>query len=445
LGAAYRRGIVHRDIKPDNLYVCTEAEGPPTIKLLDFGISKMSLAGKVTDRMTRTGTVLGTPYYMAPEQAAGKSDVDHRADLYSMGVILYEAATGRVPFEGENYNQLILKIFTEPYPQPREVNPEIPPELERIIIRAMDRNRDARYPDAEAMIHDLVEILGPDGRQDWHLPAHTGAAVERLSRTPLASSALRPQTPALARATQTTGGAEEPDRKSRTGLYVGLGIGALVAIGVVVFLVVGGGGGGEANDPATKTAAAGEPAGGEDAGAVAPPEDVVEPADAAGAKTAESDAGAPEPPADVATGAVDPPETTSAVPPPPSEAVRIVVQGAPDGAEILWDGAVVPDVSFAVRRGEIGVVLEVRAEGFKPLRQLLVPSEDRVVSVDLERLPVRTTSGGGRPPGRDAGTVAPPPADAGGSSSGGIRTNFPGGDTPPARDAGGGGIRTSWP
>ena len=164
LGVAHQHGVVHRDLKPDNLYLTRVPGAVPRVKILDFGISKVTDPSRPEDRMTCTGAVLGTPYYMAPEQARGDRDVDHRLDLYALGVILYEAVTGQVPFTGDNYNQLLLKILTEKFPTPRQLDPTLPEALEAIILRALERDRTERYQTAQEMYDDIVPLLDGDAR-----------------------------------------------------------------------------------------------------------------------------------------------------------------------------------------------------------------------------------------------------------------------------------------
>ena len=110
LAAAHSAGIVHRDLKPDNIFILTQKAGQRDyVKIIDFGISKFSEQGAAS-RMTRTGALMGTPHYMAPEQATGSADVDRRTDIYAIGIILYEAVTGRLPFKAETFNQLLFEI-----------------------------------------------------------------------------------------------------------------------------------------------------------------------------------------------------------------------------------------------------------------------------------------------------------------------------------------------
>jgi hypothetical protein len=159
LDEAHRLGIVHRDVKPDNIHlVGTDAQ--PAAKLLDFGISRFSrLDSGASTMLTRTGAVLGTANYMAPEQARGDLDVDHRVDVFAAGAVLYEATTGVVAFDGVNYNQVMSRVLSGEYRKPSEVVPSFPPPLEAVICKALAPKRDDRYPTAAAMIDALVPLL----------------------------------------------------------------------------------------------------------------------------------------------------------------------------------------------------------------------------------------------------------------------------------------------
>src|SRR6478735_8578276 len=151
LAAAHGAGIIHRDLKPDNVYLLKTRGGKADfVKLLDFGISKFSqLSGDSGFSMTRTGAVMGTPYYMAPEQAKGSRDLDHRVDLYAAGVILYEAVTGEVPFNADTFNELLFKIVLEAAKPVEQVVPGLDPNFAALINKAMAREPSARFQSAQ--------------------------------------------------------------------------------------------------------------------------------------------------------------------------------------------------------------------------------------------------------------------------------------------------------
>jgi serine/threonine-protein kinase len=162
LVAAHEKGIVHRDIKPENVFLTQRVGCPPIVKLLDFGVSKMltPLEGAKEEDLdlTRTGMVMGTPYYMSPEQARGDRDLDVRVDLYACGVIFYEALTGRRPFTAPNYNALLLQILTSKPRPARELRPALPDEFDAVISKAMARNRENRYRTASAFQLELQAL-----------------------------------------------------------------------------------------------------------------------------------------------------------------------------------------------------------------------------------------------------------------------------------------------
>ena len=164
LAAAHELGIVHRDIKPDNILLA--GEGPTeTAKVLDFGIAKMreSALGDSGAIATRTGMVVGTPQYISPEQAMGRrgSELDGRADLYSLGVVLYEMVTGRLPFESDTAMGLILHHLQTPPPSPRELRPDlgIPDALSAVLLRALQKEPEKRFASAAEMAAALDEVL----------------------------------------------------------------------------------------------------------------------------------------------------------------------------------------------------------------------------------------------------------------------------------------------
>jgi serine/threonine-protein kinase len=190
LEAAHRNDIVHRDLKPDNIFVTAVGDRKDFVKLLDFGISKYLGPDAVT-RLTRTGLVPGTPLYMAPEQASGEKHLDHRADLYAVGVILYEAFTGELPFDGDSYNEILFKIAAKPFKNPRMINPDIPVAVEAVITKAMARNPKLRFADAAEMREALEQIDQAELASDLGRAARAGQPPSGMA-TENAPSATEP-------------------------------------------------------------------------------------------------------------------------------------------------------------------------------------------------------------------------------------------------------------
>jgi len=167
LGAAHAKGVVHRDVKPENVFLLRRGD-KDYVKVVDFGISKSLRQSDVGEddspRLTQTGMVLGTPLYMSPEQARGDEELDHRIDVYALGVIMYELATGRVPYTGTNYLSIISQVLNDDPIPPRELRPELSAEFEAIVLRAMDKDRAHRYATTEALIADVTALLDDPSR-----------------------------------------------------------------------------------------------------------------------------------------------------------------------------------------------------------------------------------------------------------------------------------------
>jgi tRNA A-37 threonylcarbamoyl transferase component Bud32 len=145
LDASHGHGIIHRDLKPENIFLVSRGGSRDFVKVLDFGLAKLTQGEEKVTHKTRTGSVMGTPYYMAPEQCEGKAEIDHRADIYSLGVLLFEMLTGKVPFGGEGYGEIIVKHITMPPPSVRSIFPELSPTLDLILFRALAKDREQRF------------------------------------------------------------------------------------------------------------------------------------------------------------------------------------------------------------------------------------------------------------------------------------------------------------
>ena len=161
LHRAHEAGIVHRDLKPDNVFLVDRDDDSNFAKVLDFGISKVQRRGDVPARtLTRQGTVLGTPFYMSPEQAQALGDIDGRTDLWSVGAILFECLTGRAPHSGSTYEQVIINICMKDVEDVRTFSPSVPEGIARVIAKAMTRERTDRFTTSREFLDALVSSAG---------------------------------------------------------------------------------------------------------------------------------------------------------------------------------------------------------------------------------------------------------------------------------------------
>jgi serine/threonine protein kinase len=163
VAAAHAHGVIHRDLTPDNIFICRSADGKPReAKVLDFGVSK--LADDVSDQVgiTGLGHAVGTPAYMAPEQIRGNITTDARTDVYALGVVLYQMLAGRRPFDGQIYSALMIQIATTDPPRLSSVQPHVPAALEAIVHRALARDMDKRFPDVKSLLEALEDLIHVD-------------------------------------------------------------------------------------------------------------------------------------------------------------------------------------------------------------------------------------------------------------------------------------------
>lgn len=181
LEAAHRKGLVHRDLKPSNLFLVSESGGEQYVKMLDFGLAKQTSVGAEMTHMTKVSAVVGTPHYMAPEQARGQS-VGPKADLYSVGCIAFELLTGRVPFEGDNAIAVMLQQVNDPPPRPSRYA-DVSPALEKLIMQLLEKDPGRRPESAGATRASLKQIGRDLARARTALiPRQTAASAKDASR-----------------------------------------------------------------------------------------------------------------------------------------------------------------------------------------------------------------------------------------------------------------------
>ncbi|HEY3355664.1 MAG TPA: serine/threonine-protein kinase [Polyangia bacterium] len=377
LAAAHQKGIIHRDMKPENVFLIEREGTSDFVKVLDFGIAKMTgMEEQAGNRLTRTGMIFGTPEYMSPEQAQG-THPDHRVDVYAVGVIMYEMLTGNVPFRADTFMGVLTKhMFTAPVP-PSLARPEagITPDLDAIVMRALEKDRTRRFQTMAELGQAIAATAGgaaiafgsagataaalPGGESGaLRLPAVApggpestavigGPRVAPLAATALVAPAPAPVAPA----------------RSRAGLWIGLVTAALVlGGGAAVYLLA------------------------------------LRPAGVAPAAPPKVEVAAPPGPGPVVGAA-----PADAGP----RAVELTIRSRPPGAEVFRGperlGLTPAKLSLPAGREE--VVLSIRKTGFEERTLRLTPDREREFELDLT--PVRRTGGGKRPPAGKAPEKAP--------------------------------------
>ena len=391
VGYAHRHGIVHRDLKPDNVFLArgTDPDHPEVIavKVLDFGIAKLSGAGDLSGSRTRTGAIIGTPLFMAPEQCrgAGRVVIDHRADIYALGCILHTMIAGQPPFPLEGFGEIIAAHLGELPPPLRALVPEVPPAVEALVLRLLAK----RVEDRPASMDQLAqELSGAPREDDLATAPGTGGRARRGQTmrleptTPVPATrvmsavAPRVRTPGTLTGAPGTRSELTPARGGRRWLVALVGA-AAIAGGVGLFLL--------------RSPPAGDGPPVADPQAIAPPAGVLAPAPGR-APIPEPDppvptARAPEtaPPVEAAP----PPVRTGAPEARPARQVTIKIDSTPPQAEVFnaQTGARLGEtpVELAVPSSRKGVQYSIRKAGFRNKEIKLRQDQDAHLNVTLDR------------------------------------------------------------
>jgi serine/threonine-protein kinase len=360
LAASHKKGIVHRDLKPDNLYLCPRGGDKNFVKVLDFGIAKLTAN---TGNQTRTGTIIGTPAYMSPEQCAGRGRIDHRSDVYSLGVVMYEMLTGKVPFMGEGFGDIVVKQLTEAPPAPRSIKPEVPAALEKVVLKALEKKAEDRFqtmedfavalgdpeafangttPKSQSATQFVFQPLFREEKSEPHIVLSDIARGKpgfvtdnkKAERAASATSISEPHKPR----TTLSGAASEVREKEKKRSRMPLAAAA-------VLVVVGGSAVGvvatRGNNPA---------------------------------------------PAAVAT----PSLPSAAITPPPEPMVSIALRSEPTGASVVrpdQDNAVIGSTPMVLklRRGAPSYPVQLRLDGYKPQMSTIIFDHDKEIQLTLAR------------------------------------------------------------
>jgi eukaryotic-like serine/threonine-protein kinase len=356
LAASHKTNIVHRDLKPDNIILINRGREQDFVKLLDFGIAKLTGSDGLSSHKTRTGLVLGTPAYMSPEQCEGRANVDHRTDVYALGVVLYEMLVGQVPFVGEGYGEILVQHLTQ-QPVPPSRYRMMSPHIEAVVLKALEKRPDMRYPTMDEFMRAMSD---PVGFVEAHgglagfmakqlMPSSAPLPPVRLTPAPLTPvpGLMSPVPGTLSAPSPTTLGAaagQVQPQRSKTPFVIAGTVVSLAAIGAVVFVL------GKKDAPAAST----NPPDGDQVVTLndkgSEPTPTPDQGSAAIATPEQGSADAPPPP-DSGSAAIEPPppdKGSAAEPPPPpdkgsAEPVPalnrpVIITSVPPGADIFVNG-----------------------------------------------------------------------------------------------------------
>jgi serine/threonine protein kinase len=377
LSAAHAKGIIHRDLKPENIFLAQDPlrAGATVVKILDFGIAKLSDRTGPSSH-TRTGSILGTPIYMSPEQCRGITTIDHRTDIYALGGILFELLTGRPPFVKEAPGDLLIAHVSEQPPAPSSLQPAVPPELDRLVLRMLAKSPNDRPASMEAVGRELTAFHAAAGDPTGPMLTLRFDQPPAPEASPPAPSAggtrLLPDYQKPAKSTSTLGqsaaelmvpGRLRPPR--RTGLW--LAVGGLAAAGIAVAVL--------RPDQRFKGGGADRTAVVQDQPAIQQP--------------------AQQPPLarrsiEVPPGPQDPAEPHAAARPAEPTKVTLLITSQPAGASLWFGEASAPrgktPLRLVVPRGNEPVRATLKADGYVDRTILVDADHDQTVDVKLDAI-----------------------------------------------------------
>jgi eukaryotic-like serine/threonine-protein kinase len=354
LAAAHQRGIVHRDLKPDNIFVVHRGSDHDFVKIVDFGIAKV--AGSSNTKLTKAGQVFGTPHYMSPEQAAG-APVDHRADIYALGVILYEVMAGQLPFNADNFMGILTQhMYKAPVPIRALVPaPECPPSLEAVILKCLSKKPEGRYQSMEDLGADIERV------KNGGVPHAVGEMMARSGGFNVPHDYFK-QPGAMVPATPPT------QRKSwPTIVWIA---GAVAAVGLVAVIFMVGGMGAAKDKPRTS-----EPA---------------------------------PPPAAAATATPSAAASAAAVAAPAPKRTAVAVAATPKTAQAFRDGKQISLPASLDVEDDKPIAIEIRAPGYETVK---LEIDGTMPSKMVELKPLRgaaTSKPGAKPTKGGSGDVVDP-------------------------------------
>jgi len=403
LSASHKNSIVHRDLKPDNIILIQRGRERDFVKLLDFGIAKLTGTDGLSSHKTRTGLVLGTPAYMSPEQCEGRATVDHRTDIYALGVVLYEMMVGRVPFIGEGYGEILVQHLTQA-PIPPSQYRMMSPHVEQVVLKALEKRPDMRYPNMDEFIRAMGDPVG-------YVESHGGVSgflARQLmpSNTPLPNTVRftpGPMTPVpglMSPVPGTLTGAPGPTTlssaagqvqggRSKTPFFIAAGLVVALTAGAVFFVL----------NRKDSVQSAAKPDEGSSkiamgSGSAEPPPPQPQPQPQ------------PQPPPQPQGSAVTVPDNKgSAVAPNGNEVklAQVTIKSTPSGADILINGVSVGKKTPAtLSLPKVDVTVTLKLKGHEEYKKPLVIKED-TVSLDTP-LKEKKSSGGSRTGSKEKGS-----------------------------------------